>query len=99
MRCDSCHHDTAALGDNATCSRCRTKPSEAEVRARLDQLQELADNPRRVLALTGRRPLEAVTTLPRDSRRPNDSQSTRRYAFDNSISWRDQDANYAAGLL
>ena len=80
----------------STESRTRTSQEVTLIQA---QLQMLADNPHWIARMRGRRELDAVATLPRDSRRPTDPRSDRRYTSDNGTYWQDQSANYAAGLL
>ena len=66
-----------------------------EVRAILDQLQLLADQPQ-LRHRVGR--VRVTTEAPfADSRRPTDP--TGRYRIDNGSRGSDQDRNYAAGLL
>lgn len=47
----------------------------------------------------GHRELEGLVNQPRDSRRPSDPRSHKRYVADNGTYWQDQSANYASGLL
>jgi len=76
--------------------RPRTPQEVAFIQA---QLQLLADNPGLIQRMTGHRELDGLKTLPRDSRRPTDARSLKRYVADNSSHRRDQSDNYAAGLL
>jgi hypothetical protein len=63
------------------------------------QLQHLADNPGIVQRMNGRRELDGLADLPRDSRRPIDPRSGDRYVADNGVYRTDQAANYGSGVL
>jgi len=63
------------------------------------QLQLLADNPGLIQRMKGHRELDGLKGLPRDSRRPTDARSLKRFVADNSPNRLDQSENYAAGLL
>ena len=76
--------------------RPRTPQDVALIQA---QLQLLADNPGLIHRSAGRRELDGLKSLPRDSRRPTDARSVHRYVSDNRSYRRDQSDNYAAGLL
>lgn len=80
----------------ATARPSRTAQEVALIQA---QLQFLADNPGRVQRLRGTNELAGLRHQPRDSRRPTDPRSPKRYVADNGTYWQDQSANYAAGLL
>jgi hypothetical protein len=78
----------------------RRPRSPVEVALIQAQLQELADNPRRIAArMMGRRELAGLDELPSDSRCPTDPAAAGRHATDNCVYERDQSVNYAAGLL
>jgi hypothetical protein len=76
--------------------RPRTPQEVALIQA---QLQLLADNPGRLQRMKGYRELAGLADMPRDSRRRTDSQSHARYLADNRSYRRDQDDNFASGLL
>lgn len=73
--------------------------SPQEVALIQSQLQMLADNPQLIARMRGHRELDGLATLPRDSRRPTDPRSHRRYVADNGTYGSDQAVNCAAGLL
>jgi len=76
--------------------RPRSAQEIADIQARL---QLLADNPRLVQRMKGRRELGALSSLPRDSRRPTDASTRGRFVADYSSPRQDQENNYGAGLL
>src|SRR5207248_8469920 len=61
----------------------RRSRSPEEVALIQAQLQEVADNPRRIARMMGRRELAGLDELPSDSRRPTDPGSAGRYVAEN----------------
>jgi hypothetical protein len=71
----------------------------ADIAAVLASLQDLADHPGRIERMHGRRELDGLRELPRDSRRPTEPESSERFAADYSSTALDQAVNYGSGLL
>jgi hypothetical protein len=77
----------------------RQPRSAADIAATLAGLQDLADHPGRIERMHGRRELDGLRELPRDSRRPTDPASSERFAADYSSAAVDQAVNYGSGVL
>lgn len=65
----------------------------------LEHLRYLADHPGEVERMHGRRPLDGLRNVPRDTRRRTDGASRDRFVADYSSPSRDQESNYGSGLL
>jgi len=99
--CAYCYRGPGGLAplEDTLMKPARRHRTPLEVAAIMDRLQYLADHPGLVERMQGGRALDGLGHYPRDTRRSSDGSSHRRYIADYSSPTRDQEANYASGLL